>query len=259
MSHSHSMQRAALAVGVLLALSGCGTRMLKTPLASEPATAAVATHEGVEVSVQGLIYSGGPGSWARGAYWDEYQVRIDNAAASTIEIERIVLVDALDHEVIASNERRSLARGTKANLRRYKDAGIDVSPGAPPAGRILAGGALVASGAATVSSAASAGVMGMGGSGSVAAAGAGAALGGVALIGAGVHRAIQNDRIQDALIARAWPADSVPASGRLEGSVFFPIVPAPRTLIVYYRDAAAATHAIEVPLPPALGSLHRGS
>jgi len=258
MSHIHSKQRAALAVGVILALSGCGTRMLKSPVAAEPYTVAAAAHAGVAVSVQSLVYRDGPGSWARGAYWDEYQVRIDSATAA-IEIDRVVLVDSFDREVVASSDRRSLARGTKENLRRYRDAGIDVSPGAPPAGKILAGGALVAGGAATVSGAASAGVMGMSGSGSVAAAGAGAALGGVALIGAGVHRAIQNDRIQDALTARSWPVNSVPASGRLEGSVFFPIVPAPRSLVVYYRDANAATHTIEVPLPAALGNLHRGS
>ncbi|HXV39897.1 MAG TPA: hypothetical protein VD701_02905 [Steroidobacteraceae bacterium] len=258
MSTIHSLRLTALAVGVMLALSGCGgTRVLKAPLAGEQATGATAAREGVTVSVQGLIYRDGPGSWARDAYWDEYQVRVDNAASVAIEIERVVLVDALDHEVMASSDRRSLARGTKQNLRRYRDAGIKVSPGAPPAGSVLAGSALLAGGAATLSSAASAGAMGMSGAGSFAAAGAGVALGGIALVGAGVHRAVQNDRVQDALTARAWTADTVAASGRIEGSVFFPLVPAPRSLVVYYRVADATTRAIEVPLP-SLGSLHRG-
>ena len=258
MSLTNSMRWAALAAGFTLALSGCGTRMLKEPVAGDPAQVAITADEGVTVSVHGLVYRDGPGSWARGAYWDEYQVQVDNAATDAIEIERVVLIDALDREVIASNDRRSLARETKKNLRAYRDAGIDVSPGAPPSGTVLAGSALLVGGTATVSSAASAGVMGMSGSGAIAAAGAGVALGGVALIGVGVHRAIQNDRIQDTLIARAWSDDTVPASGRVEGSIFFPLVPAPRSLVVYYRNADATTHAVKVPLPSALGNLHLG-
>ncbi len=260
MSTHRLIQLSALAAGVMLALSGCGgTHMLKAPLAGDQATHAATVREDVVVSVQGLIYRDGPGSWAEDAYWDEYEIRVDNAAAGAIEIERVVLIDALDHEVVATSDRRSLARGTKENLRRYKDAGIEVSPGAPPAGSVLAGGALLAGGAATLSSAASAGAMGMGGAGSAAAAGAGVALGGIALVGTGVHRAVQNHRIQDTLTARAWRADMVPASGRIEGSVFFPLVPAPRSLVVYYRDAGAKMHTIEVPLSPSLASLHRGS
>ena len=260
MTTYRSMKLAAVAIGFLVALAGCGgTKVLKAPLAGEQVTTTVAVHDGVAVSVEGLIYRDGPGSWARKAYWDEYQVRVANAAGETIEIERVVLVDALDHEVAASSDRRSLQKGTKENLRRYKDAGIKVAPGAPPGGTMLAGGALVVGGVATLSSATTAGLAGMGGAGSVAAAGAGVVLGGAVLIGKGVNRAIQNNRIQDALTERAWTGDSVAASSRLEGSVFFPLVPAPRSLVVYYRDADAKTHAVEVPLPPELASLHRGS
>lgn len=97
----------------------------------------------------------------------------------------------------------------------------------------------------------------MSGAGSIAAAGVGV-LGGAVLIGKGVNRAIQNNRIQDALTARAWKANSVPAAGRIEGSMFFPIAPGPRSFVVYYRGASETTQAIEVLLPTELASLHRG-
>ena len=62
MSLINSMRWAALAAGFTLALSGCGTRMLKEPVAGDPAQVAITADEGVTVSVHGLVYRDGPGS-----------------------------------------------------------------------------------------------------------------------------------------------------------------------------------------------------
>lgn len=102
MSHA---ARQAMILGLTLTLvcvAGCQSspRLVKGH-AREPATPlpfAVET-EGVELAVTGLIAFGRPGSWKKGAYWDEYIVSVENHRLAPIVMEELVLRDALDRIV----------------------------------------------------------------------------------------------------------------------------------------------------------------
>ncbi|UXI68159.1 hypothetical protein [Tahibacter amnicola] len=251
----------ALFLAVLMTLgSGCAsTRMLKAPVAQDESTPAVfgtASTEEVSLRIDHVVWRNGPGSWSRKAYWDEYRVSVENHTDMPLRIEGVSLVDPLGTTVAATSERRELASQSKRNIRRYRDSGMKVKPGAAPAASIAVGTGLALGGTAVAGSVAATGFMGASGSSTVLAVGAGAALGGVTLVGVGIDRAIQNGKIQHALDARTLNQDPVPANGEREGSVFFPVVAAPHQLVLRYRTAEGQARELAVDLSPVLGGLH---
>ena len=245
-----------LAATCLAGVSGCApTRMLKTPLAGETTSIGVFEDGAVALRVDGMIFRDGPNSWARKAYWDEYMVTIRNRGSEPVRVEGLSIIDPMGAEVAATSDRRSLARNTKQNLRRYQESGLRVKPGASPVGFVAGGGAMVAGGTAVAGSAAATGLLGSGGSAAILAAGAAAVIGGVAVIGAGVDRAIENGRIQESINTRSLHAVDLSPADTAAGSAFFPLVPAPQKLVLHYRDAAGERQTLSVDLA-ALNQLH---
>lgn len=235
--------------------SGCAsTRMMKQPIAGAvlPQTPHTADPQ-LSLDLTNVIVRDGPGSWARHANWDEYQLDLRNASGEPLAIDGIVVIDAFDTTVEPKSQSRALRRETRHSLRRYRDHGIKVRPGAPPA-VMVAGGTVVATyGAAVVTVGTSSF---LGGSGALVGAGIGIASGGVALIAVGVNNAIQTHRLDHELEHRVLDTHAtLAAQGTLHGSVFFPITPTPKRIEVRYH-AGNAPHTLSVPLDQLLAGMH---
>src|SRR6188472_3298243 len=91
----------AFAAVLALAAGGCGAPIVlpdSAPVAqSQPLVDA--SDSRVAVSVNTIVVRNGAGSWVRDAPWDEYRFRIRSCSGRALRLEKITLVDALDHPV----------------------------------------------------------------------------------------------------------------------------------------------------------------
>ena len=244
----------AFSAAVALCLSGCtSTRMLDEPehLVVEKPIVSV-TRDDVTAQLDWVIVRGGPGSWVAQANWDEYLLRIHNLSDRTILVRDIAVYDSLGVRVATSARPKRLADLSKDTIKRHKDAGLSVSPGAN--GGLL----LTAGGVALVGYTAVEYAMLGGSAGALGAAGAATAALFLApvLIATGMAEAEKADDIAREMARRytALPEDLAPGETvRLD--LFFPIVPSPvRIEVTIVDDAKASTLSINA--KPHLAGLH---
>jgi hypothetical protein len=255
------LRRAAwfAAVGVTLLFAGCThTRKLGTAIPSlGPTVIASASDDRITGSLDGLIVRDGPGTWASNANWDEYLLRLDSISAVPVEITGIALVDFLGKGVAARGDRAALVAASEDRSRQYRTAGIRVVPG-------VGASTLFGSAAVVLGSSAVAGVgalaAGSGAAGSAAMASAstaGALVVAPALLAAGTVVAIEEHQVDREIRSRST-ALPLPLAAQQQGArldAFFPLSPAPRQLLVNYRDASGQ-HTLTLDTKAALAYLH---
>ncbi len=233
-------------------LAGCGgIKLLKEP---NPLTVtqslATASDQRLSATLDWVIVQGGPGTWAKNAYWDEYLLRISNQSDLPIQLTNIIVVDSLNTRIAAQSGRKQLVKGSKKTARRYKESGIKVTAGS---GRGTMGVAVATAGGAAAGAAM--------GAGTLAGAGGGAAVVGAAvlapvLIVGGIVRGARHRAVNTQIEQRQTllPLD-VPARDELMLDVFFPLAPSPRTVELAYSDATGE-HVIVIDTSAALNGLH---
>lgn len=226
-----------LAVMVLLAFTGCVSSKYKaakknTPL---PKLLNVAfAPASLEASLSTLITYNGPGSWKRNAFWDEYVVTLHNPGTQPLIVSNAGLVDYAGAGRAAGVEPWALEKQSKTLERQYAEAGIAFARYTVPGALILTTGAAVAFANTPM-------VI----FGSAAGAGAGATVAAVTLVALPVYYAAVltiNHRnkvsMQREFTRRrlALPLTLAPGETRT-GSLFFPMVPNPRSLGLRWATA----------------------
>jgi hypothetical protein len=248
----------ALLLGACL-LAGCGgTKVLKEPQPVETTQPLAATsNEGVTATLDWVIVRDGPGTWARNADWDEYQLRVSNQSDQPITITEVFVVDSLNTRIESQSRRKSLVKGSKKTARRYKKSGIKVKAGSGAGTMLVAGAAVTVVGVGAASAAATGAIL----SGSTTAGSAGAVAGGLLLLGPalavggivrGVNNGAVNNRIEERQIV--LPLE-VSISEELSLNVFFPIAPSPGAIELSFTDATGE-HSLVIDTSATLDGLH---
>ncbi len=175
----------------------------------------------LSISLDSVVIPDGPGSWVRQAAWDEYLLTFRNLSNQTITIEQVQLVDSRGIYISQGTNPDQLVAQSEAMMREYQDMGVAVAIYAAPA---VVGGVALTTGAFG------------------AAAGA-LALAPVALVAGpayyfGKKYADQRDEesVQAEFNRRNISALTFSPQATYKGSVFFPIIPSPTSLVVSYRQ-----------------------
>jgi hypothetical protein len=90
----------------------------------------------LEGSLYTEISDGGPGSWKREAFWDEYVVTVHNQGDQALDVTSVTLTDYEGVPRPAGSEPWALEKESKTLERRYRDAGVAFARIAAP--RIIA-------------------------------------------------------------------------------------------------------------------------
>jgi hypothetical protein len=180
----------------------------------------------LDTSLYTVISDGGPGSWKREAFWDEYVVTMHNDGEGALTIAVATVTDYAGAVRAAGTDPWALERESKTLEKRYREAGISFARIAAP--RVLV-------------SAAEPGVMasaGIGASGAAAAATVTAValpVYGAAVFGINMHN--------KAAIKKEFNRRRIPLPLTLDpgetrtGSFFFPMVPNPQSLTLRWSGS----------------------
>jgi len=239
---------------IAIGLSACGgTKVLKEPAPLVATTSlATASDQSLDATIEWVIVRDGPGTWARNADWDEYQISTRNLSDESIQITNVAVQDSLGTWISLGQSRKQLVKGAKQTVKRYKGEGLAVKAGLGT-GTLLAAGAAGAVGAAALVSA---------GGGILAASGGTAigATGGILLVPAfaisGIVRGVNNGKVNRRIEDRqtVMPID---LQGKSETmlNAFFPLAPSPQQVEITYVDSAG-THTLKIDTRAALDGLH---
>jgi hypothetical protein len=226
----------ALAGAVLFAQTGCVSSKYKFAAKNTPPARTLDVHfppAPLDANLTGVITDGGPGSWKREAFWDEYSVTLHNTGDRPLQLVAVRLVDFAGTPRPPGDDPWALERESKTLERKYQDAGVAFARVASP--RILAATAepVVVANA------------GIGAAGAAAA----ATLTVVALPVYGVATWGRN-RHYRAMIKTEFdrrrlklPLSLAPGETRT-GSLFYPMVPNPRSLDLNWSDDSASADAV---------------
>jgi hypothetical protein len=173
------------------------------------------------------ISDGGPGSWKREAFWDEYIVSMRNEGDQALNIASATLIDYAGALRSAGSDPWALERESKSLEKRYRDAGIEFSRMAAP--RVI----LSAAEPTVVAS------VGIGTAGAATAATVTAValpVYGVTVFGINMHK---KAAIKKEFNRRRVPLPLTLGPGETHtGSFFFPMVPNPQALSVRWTSSA---------------------
>ena len=224
---------------VILSLAGAAACLLTSCVSpryrlakaqpSLPASLNASSTQGrLDATLGAVIIYGGPGSWKREAFWDEYVVTLHNPGNETLEVASISLQDSTGVARAAGDDPWAIERESKSLERKYRDAGTAFARLAGP--RVLVAGAEPAALAGA----------GIGSAGAAAAASATV----VALPVYGLAIWSINRHNKTAIMIefdqRRLPLPlSLGAGESRTGSLFFAMVPSPRSLAVHLSGETA--------------------
>jgi hypothetical protein len=179
----------------------------------------------LETDLNTLIIPGGPGSWKKEAFWDEYVVTFHNSGDQPFQVASVKLVDFTGSPRQPGDDPWKLERESKSLAKRYQDAGMTVVRVAAPRVLVTAAESSGAAGAA------------IGGAGAATAATATAValpLYGATVLGMNLHN---KKSIMAEFNRRRLRLPLVLAAGETRtGSLSFPMVPNPQSLIVSWSS-----------------------
>lgn len=225
--------------------------MLHDPLPGTPATPLTQdSDENLRATLAWVIVRDGPGTWARNADWDEYQITLRAAPDSNVGLLGVVLVDTLGNRIEPMETRRQLVDGTRLARRRYTENGIEIRAGWNPTALAAAGAVAWYGVGAPLAIAAV--------SGSTAAAGIalGAVVAAPVLVFSGVMRSVNNNRVDDEIQRRSTHLPMMlTADHDTVIDLFFPITPAPSQVEVLY-SVNGIQHTVAIDTRAALAGLH---
>lgn len=240
-------------------LTGCAsTKVLDQPVALETTKAiGEVSDKRINLILDWVIFRNGPGSWASGADWDEYLVRIENRSQAPVILQNSAVVDLLDTSLNPGLSRQELAQASRDNVQRYEGVDMPVKPGEGSTTMMVAGGvALVGAGTALAVSATQAFFTAGASGGTAASIGGGLLVVGPALVIGGYIRKSNQREVNREIRRRRsrFPIELAPGEEKLL-HLFFPIAPSPQALrLEYYADKAV--HDIELDTSASMQGLH---
>ena len=181
----------------------------------------------LDSSLYSEISDGGPGSWKREAFWDEYIVIMHNEGDQTLNVASATLVDNAGAARPAGSDPWALERESKTLEKRYRDAGVAFSRMAAP--RVIAS-------AAEPTVAASAGIGAAGAATAATVTAVVVPVYGATVFGINMHNKAE---INKEFNRRRVPLPLTLGPGETRaGSFFFPMVPNPQSLTVRWTGGA---------------------
>jgi hypothetical protein len=198
----------------------------------------------IDVQLHNVIVFKGPGSWKSKAYWDEYIVSIANPGSLPLSIELATLVDFQDTYNNAGSDPWKLEKQSKLWWKGIKTSafgnGVVLGTGA---GALAYGGLSLLS--ATFWSSTSGALVG-----------AAAVVAAPVIVISSITASVRaHNKIEEEFYRRLLflPA-TIQAGQVVQGSLFFPITPGPKRLILHYQ-MGDVEHNAEFDLSP-LKALH---
>src|ERR1700674_4458494 len=211
-----------LACAALCVLTGCVSSKYKFARKDTPPAPALNVRfppGPLDVTLASVIIDGGPGSWKREAFWDEYVVTFHTTGDQPLQVASVTLVDFAGTSRIAGDDPWALERESKTLERKYRDSGVAFA-------RMAAPRVLVAS--AEPVAIASAGIGTAGAAAAATATAVALPVYGLAIWGINRHNKVA---ITAEVNRRRLPLPLSLAPGETRtGSLFFPMVPNPRSL-----------------------------
>lgn len=215
-----------LLVGMIfvLSLSGCATksRLIKKPT---PLPADLGIHnesEHLSFTLNHLILPDGRGAWVKSAKWDEYLLTIQNQAEKTLTIQGFWIVDYRGLHLASSQSPARLQSVSEVLAEEYESVQLKTALGvatAAASSTLISGGAVATTG--TI-----------------------AALGPLALLALPIFpfvefkkrqaEELEKNQIQRSFDHRKVISNKYEPNVILQGSLFFPVVPNPRMMVVEY-------------------------
>jgi hypothetical protein len=181
----------------------------------------------LEASLYTEISDGGPGSWKREAFWDEYVVTVHNDGDQALNVTSVRLADYEGVSRPAGSDPWALEKESKTLERRYRDAGVAFARMAAP--RVIA-------------TTAEPGIVASAGIGSTGAAAAATATAvaipvyGLTVLGINMHN---KKAIKKEFDRRRLPLPLTLGPGETRtGSLFFPMIPNPQALTLRWTGTA---------------------
>lgn len=226
----------------VLALGACTTsanyRLAKDGSPPAEALNYTSRSSALDVKLASVIVSKGPGSWKETALWDEYVLNLGNTGAAPLRIESVVLIDMLGEPQTPGTEPWELEKRSEANWKKYERIGMFVLDAAGVAGSVMlpylsygltgaASGIMIAIPVVAVSTVAVVSVVDRKNK-------------------AAVEQQFEGRRLK-------LPLD-LSAGASAQGSLFFPVVPAPQRLILQ-GGSGEESLSLELDLKP-LAGLH---
>src|ERR1700675_765524 len=212
----------ALACAALCVLTGCLAANYKLAGKDTPPARALNVHFApapLDANLASVITDGGPGSWKREAFWDEYVVALHNSGDQPLQVASVTLVDFAGTSRSAGDDPWALERESKTLERKYRDSGVAFA-------RMAAPRVLVAS--AEPVAIASAGIGTAGAAAAATATAVALPVYGLAIWGINRHN---KSAITAEFNRRRLPLPLSLAPGETRtGSLFFPMVMNPRSL-----------------------------
>lgn len=258
MSGIHSLARLISPLIVISLCAGCVSAKYKMAPDDMPPPVSLnlkADVRSVEALIESVIIFGGPASWKKNAYWDEYVVLISNRSNRPATFVSAQLVDFLDQPVSSGNNPWELEEQSRTWVKNYSSgtSGLIVKIGASSlaAGAVIGGSAAAATGLAMAS-------FGAGITTGTAVAMVGAATV-VALPVVGVSSLLLNvnrkHKIEDEFNRRrlVLPVTIQPGQD-IHGSLFFRVTPGPKRIALFFAGDGAEFD-VAVDLKP-LSDLH---
>lgn len=253
---------AAIAAALLCCQGGCVATKYKLAKKNTPPVQVVDVafppSAPLQPSLAAVIIYGGPGSWKREALWDEYVVTLQNSGEQSVTIDSATLTDS-DGIVIATGvDPWVLEKQSKTLEKQYRASGRAFVRTAGPGVLIVGAGAAAL--AATTTSV------------FVSAAAVGAAAATIVVLpvyyitvwGINHHN---KKAIMVEFTRRRLPLPLTLAPGETRtGSLFYPMVRAPRSLELHWSSESGSGHAalpldflheLHVPAVPASASTHK--
>jgi hypothetical protein len=181
----------------------------------------------LEASLYTEISDGGPGSWKREAFWDEYVVTVHNPGDQALNVTSVALTDYEGVPRPAGSDPWALEKESKSLERRYRDAGVAFARMAAPR---------------AIATTAEPGVVASAGIGSTGAAAAATATAvaipvyGMTVLGINMHN---KKAIKKEFDRRRLPLSLTVGPGETRtGSLFFPMIPNPQALTLHWTGTA---------------------
>lgn len=232
-----------------LLLSACGAKIVKdAPPPPMDRVIAEAASPHARAQVAWVLVSEGPGSWAEEAVWDEYLIRVRNTSAAPLEVVGAVVQDSSGHDAAPLASRKELIQASKATARRYKEQGVSVYAGLGGASMVKLGAGSVAAGIAYPSLVA--------GSWTTVGVTLGLVVTGPVLGTIGFVRASRARKMDKRIHARQTPLPlTIPPGEEVVLDLFFPIMPAPNSVTIGYRQDGVE-NAVAIDTRQALAGLH---
>jgi len=213
-----------ISLGLIAFLMGCAsTRYIKSPSTTAPECRISGSNSDLDINVNWIIRPDGPGSWVKGALWDEYVVTISTPPDKSLTIYNVALIDPTGIQRARGANPLELITASRTLSKVYE--GVDITTGASLAG-MIASCAIPIPFIGTAFS-----LAGMAASESISYA-----------------SAKDQDNINEEFTKRSLPHPiSLSSNAHAKGSIFFPIVPNPKAIFFEYR-VGQDMKTLEIPL-----------